>query len=94
MYRQCPCPWYACTPATVLKLFLKDKHLCNGTKWTYTYAFFTDMGGIHLTSPDFPDGFPINAEQLHYLVLHKHVDFPDMTLMSIAERNTLDTLSR
>jgi len=52
------------------------------------------MGGIHLTSPDFPGGFPINAEQLHYLVLHKHVDFPDMTLMSIAERNTLDTLSR
>jgi len=52
------------------------------------------MGGIHLTSPDFPDGFPINAEQLYYLVLHKQVDFPDMTLMSIAERNTLDTLSR
>jgi hypothetical protein len=76
------------------QLFRRDKHLCKGTKWTYTYAFFADMGGIHLTSPDFPDGFPIDAEQLHYLVLHKHVDFPDMALMSIAERNTLDTLSR
>lgn len=52
------------------------------------------MGGIHIKSPDFPDGFPINAEQLHYLVMHEHVDFPDMTLMSVAERNTLDTLSR
>ncbi|CAI6339391.1 unnamed protein product [Periconia digitata] len=77
-----------------VKLFAKDQSLSNGTKWTYAYAFFTDMGGIHLTSPDFTDGFPINAEQLHYLVLHKHVDFPDMALMSIAERNTLDTLSR
>ncbi|KAK8169731.1 hypothetical protein IWX90DRAFT_485643 [Phyllosticta citrichinensis] len=52
------------------------------------------MGGIHLVSPDFPEGFPINAEQFHYLVLHQHIDFPDMKQMAIEERNSLDTLSR
>ncbi|KAH8884940.1 hypothetical protein GQ53DRAFT_597647, partial [Thozetella sp. PMI_491] len=71
-----------------------DKHLCNGTRWTHKYAFFADMGGIHLIPPDYPDGFPINAEQLHYLVLHKHVEFPDMRKMEIEERNSVDTLSR
>lgn len=77
-----------------VKLFKRDKHLCKGTKWTYRYAFFVDMGGIFLTSPDFPDGFPITGEQLHYLVKYDHVDFPDMGSMAIDERNTADTLSR
>ena len=63
-------------------------------KWTLRDAFFIDMGGIHLKSLDFPDGFPINAEQLHYLVIHNHVGFPDMKEMDISERNSADTLSR
>ncbi|OTA87946.1 hypothetical protein M434DRAFT_35086 [Hypoxylon sp. CO27-5] len=77
-----------------VKLFKRDKHLCNGTKWTYRHAFFVDMGGIFLTSIDFPDGLPITGEQLHYLVKYGHVDFPDMDAMAIDERNTTDTLSR
>ncbi|EFQ25936.1 uncharacterized protein GLRG_01080 [Colletotrichum graminicola M1.001] len=73
---------------------VKDQHLCDGKKWTYTQAFFVDMGGIFLKSPDFPEGFPIDAEQLHYLVKHGFIDFPDMESMDISERNTVDTLSR
>lgn len=52
------------------------------------------MGGIHLTSPDFPQGFPIDAQQLYYLVIHNHVDLPDMENMDISERNAADALSR
>ncbi|KAJ8128804.1 hypothetical protein O1611_g4828 [Lasiodiplodia mahajangana] len=77
-----------------VKLFERDKELCQGTKWTYRHAFFVNMGGIFLTSPDFPDGFPINGEELHYLIKHGHVEFPDMESMSIDERNRTDTLSR
>ncbi|EAU32328.1 predicted protein [Aspergillus terreus NIH2624] len=77
-----------------MKLFNEDKRLEHGFRWTYTYAFFVDMGGIHLTSPDFPQGFPINAQQLHYLIMHNHVDPPDMEAMDISERNSADTLSR
>lgn len=77
-----------------VKQFQEDSHLCCGKKWTYKQAFFVDMGGIFLKSPDFPEGFPIDAEQLHYLVKHGFVEFPDMESMDIAERNTVDTLSR
>jgi len=77
-----------------VKKFKTEKVPCRGTEWTYTYAFFTDMGGIFLTSPDFLDGFPINSEQLHWLVKYGHVDFPDMNLMSIGERHASDALSR
>ncbi|KAH8429471.1 uncharacterized protein LDX57_007133 [Aspergillus melleus] len=52
------------------------------------------MGGIHLTSPDFPQGFPINAQQLHYLIVHGYIDPPDMEKMDVTERNSADTLSR
>lgn len=78
----------------VIQLFNEDKPLNLGFRWTYTYAFFVDMGGIHLTSPDFPQGFPINAQQLHYLIMHNHVDPPNMEAMDISERNSADTLSR
>ncbi|KAK1964108.1 hypothetical protein LY78DRAFT_640180 [Colletotrichum sublineola] len=77
-----------------VRQFKDDPHPSNGRKWTYTDALFVDMGGIHLKTPDFPDGFPINAEQLHYIVKHGFVEFPDMDSMDISERNTVDTLSR
>ncbi|KAF3012861.1 hypothetical protein E8E14_010940 [Neopestalotiopsis sp. 37M] len=77
-----------------VKLFRSDQKLTKGLKWTYRHAFFVDMGGIFLTSPDFPDGFPINAQQFHYLVKHEYIDFPDMESMDISERNSADTLSR
>ncbi|KXH69263.1 hypothetical protein CSAL01_01741 [Colletotrichum salicis] len=77
-----------------LQQFQKDSHLCGGQKWTYKQAFFVDMGGIFLKSPDFPERFPIDAEQLHYLVKHGFVDFSNIESMDIAERNTVDTFSR
>lgn len=58
--------------------------VCNGTLHT---LFFTDIGAMSLTSPDYPEGFPTNAEQFHYLVKYGHVDFPDMEPMKIGERN-------
>ncbi|ETS86955.1 hypothetical protein PFICI_00783 [Pestalotiopsis fici W106-1] len=71
-----------------------DRKLSKGMKWTYRHAFFVDMGGIFLTSPDFPEGFPINAQQFHYLIKHDYIDFPNMDEMHISERNSADTLSR
>ena len=77
-----------------MQAFKRDSHLCNGVKWTLAHGFLADMGGIHLTSPDFEMGFPITAAQLHYLVLHDHLEFPDMESMNIDERSTSDILSR
>ncbi|KAH0425853.1 hypothetical protein CcaCcLH18_10722 [Colletotrichum camelliae] len=52
------------------------------------------MGGLFLRSPDYPEGFPITAEELHYLVKYDHVDFPDMESMRVDKADTADTLSR
>lgn len=68
--------------------------LGNGKTWTFTHAYFVDMGGIHLRSPDFPEGFPVNSEHLHYLILHKYINPPNMEDMMISERNSRDRLSR
>lgn len=52
------------------------------------------MGGFILASPDYPDGFPIDAEQLFYLVQHQHVDFPALTNDDIRDRNKSDSLTK
>lgn len=92
-------PWFStsCTvkkSLTVYRQFKQDEYLLRGTRWTLQHAFFTDMGGMFLSSPDFPEGFPINTEQFHYLLKHDHIDFPNMNDMMITERNATDTLSR
>lgn len=62
--------------------------------WTLRKAFFADMGGLILTSPDYPQGFPINAEQLFYLVRGGHLDLPDLRDHDIQEKSKIDTLSK
>lgn len=51
------------------------------------------MGGFTLVSPDYPP-FPVNAEQLHYLVKHRHVDFPSITKPEIKALSKTDSLSK
>ena len=51
------------------------------------------MGGFTIVSPDYSP-FPVNAEQLFYLVKHGHVDFPDITKSQINALSKTDTLSR
>jgi hypothetical protein len=58
-----------------------------------THGFFADMGGFTLVSPDYPP-FPINAEQLHYLVKNGHVDFPNITKPEIKALSKTDSLSK
>jgi hypothetical protein len=83
-----------CSARRSVKIFKRESHLCNGAKWSLSHAFLVEMGGIHLKSPDFEQGFPINNTQLHYLVKHKYIDFPDISQLDIDERNTVDTLAR
>ncbi|KAE9583516.1 hypothetical protein CGMCC3_g438 [Colletotrichum fructicola] len=79
-----------------VKEFRKLPYVHGRKKWGLKQAFFVDMGGIHLMSPDYKEGstFPINAAQLYYLIKHNFVDYPDMKAMAISERNSVDALSR
>lgn len=38
--------------------------------------------------------FPLNAKQLHWLVAHKYLDFPTLTVEDIADKSKGDRLSR
>lgn len=79
---------------SVPQQFKECPELVGGQTWTLRKAFFADMGGFILTSPDYPRGFPINAEQLFYLVQNDHVAFPELNEEDIKEKSKVDTLSK
>jgi hypothetical protein len=72
-----------------VKLFKASGH----HQWTMKHAFFADMGGIMLHTPDFPL-FPIDAKQTHYLVAKKHIQCPRVTKKDIQDRDKVDVLLR
>ncbi|TLD17436.1 uncharacterized protein PgNI_00027, partial [Pyricularia grisea] len=77
-----------------VKIFRDSNLVPERQSWTLSHGFFADMGGFQLKAPDFPNGFPINAEQLFYLVKHGHLDFPVLTKEEICQRSRVDELSR
>lgn len=68
--------------------------MLDGRQWTLTHGFFADMGGFHLTSPDYPNGFPVTSAQMYYLVKHGHVAFPKLTKSEIKDMSKADTLAK
>ncbi|OCL07626.1 hypothetical protein AOQ84DRAFT_408530 [Glonium stellatum] len=62
-------------------------------QWTMRHAFFADMGGFMLSSPDFPD-FPIDGCQLAYLVEQKYIRLPEVDVRTIWDRNKADGFAR
>ncbi|KAK3311665.1 uncharacterized protein B0T15DRAFT_508205 [Chaetomium strumarium] len=62
-------------------------------EWSLVHGFFADMGGFHLASADYSP-FPVNAEQLHYLIRYGHVDFPNLTKRDIKALSHTDGLSK
>ena len=61
--------------------------------WTMRHAFLADMGGIHLSCPDFTP-FPINSHQLGYLVEESFLEYPDLKVRTIWEKNKADGFAR
>ncbi|KAF3075750.1 hypothetical protein CFAM422_002399 [Trichoderma lentiforme] len=60
-------------------------------------AFFADMGGfmLHPKGHTTFDPFPLNAKQLHWLVIHGHVDYPDVDhLKEIWDKSKQDQLAK
>ena len=61
--------------------------------WTMTHAFYANMGGFVLQSPDY-DPFPVDAKQLHYLISKGYVAFPKISKKTIVDKNKTDGLLR
>ncbi|KAI9668798.1 MAG: hypothetical protein M1831_000867 [Alyxoria varia] len=61
--------------------------------WTVMRGFYADMGGIIFQPCDWKS-FPVNAEQLHYLVLKGYVEYPHLSEDSIRDKNKVDGVLR
>ncbi|KAL8768542.1 MAG: hypothetical protein Q9209_005227 [Squamulea sp. 1 TL-2023] len=57
------------------------------------HAFFADTGGFMLQSPDVPL-FPVDSEQLAYLVEKKYLQSPRIDEATIGDRNKADGFAR
>jgi hypothetical protein len=62
-------------------------------EWTMRHAFFADMGGFVLQSPDFPP-FPVDSQQMLYLVREGYISFPDVDKQTIQDKNKADGFAR
>lgn len=72
---------------------VRDFHASGYPQWTMSHAFFADMGGFILQTRDWTP-FPIDAKQLHYLVIKGHVKFPTLNKRMIKDKNKVDPLLR
>ena len=72
---------------------LQDLATLGYTKWTMRHAFYANMGGFLLESPDFP-AFPIDGQQIGYLVDRKYLPFPDVAEKTIWDKNKADGFAR
>ncbi|KAE9376095.1 hypothetical protein N431DRAFT_371135 [Stipitochalara longipes BDJ] len=62
--------------------------------WTLTHAFFADMGGFVLEAADLAYPIPLDAEQIHYLVKNRYIDYPALDKDEIEDKNKSDGLAR
>ena len=72
-----------------VKLF----HEAQYTDWTIEHGFYADMGGLHLVPSNWKS-FPINAEQLLYLIKKKNIPYPRIRDSQIQDKDKLDGLLR
>ena len=72
-----------------VKLFHESGH----DHWTLRHGFFVDMGGLHLQTPDH-GSFPINSQQLHYLMKKGYVDVPRIQEEQIRDKDKVDGMLR
>jgi hypothetical protein len=62
-------------------------------QWTMRHAFFADMGGFLLQPPDFPP-FPVDGQQLLYLIQNNYIPYPNVDGETIWDKNKADGFAR
>lgn len=72
---------------------LDDFHAAGYPQWTMRMAFFADMGGFVLETTDCAP-FPLNAKQLHWLVVNNHIQYPQTDVDEIWDKSKQDRFAR
>jgi hypothetical protein len=65
----------------------------NHEDWHMRQAFFADMGGFVFHARD-GEPFPLNATQLHWLVVNNFVEYPTITRREIWDKSKQDTFTK
>lgn len=72
---------------------VRDFHASGFTEWTMKHAFHANSGGFKLHTPDHFT-IPIDAKQLLYLINHKYINYPNLSVQDIEDKNKVDLLLR
>jgi hypothetical protein len=73
---------------------VRQFHASGYKQWSMTHAFFADMGGFLLKTPNWPV-FPVDAKQIHYLLSKGYITLPwEHLKASIDDKNKADGLVR
>lgn len=72
---------------------VRNFHASGYQNWTIRHAFFANMGGFILRTRDFKP-FPLDAEQLHYLVINNYLPYPQIDKETINDKNKVDSVAR
>ena len=78
---------------TTFRNRMRRRSSCAREGWTMEAAFFADMGGFILHTRD-QNQFPLDAEQLQYLVSKGFLDQPTFSNRELEEKNKVDSLLR
>ena len=68
-------------------------HKLGHKDWHMRHAFFADMGGFVFCARD-GNPFPLNATQLHWLIMHNFVEYPKITREDIWDKSKQDTFTK
>ena len=61
--------------------------------WHMRQAFFADMGGFVFQARD-DKAFPLNANQLHWLVVNNFVEYPKISRREVWDKSKQDTFTK
>ncbi|KIW09841.1 hypothetical protein PV08_11942 [Exophiala spinifera] len=61
--------------------------------WTMRHAFFAEMGGFQLQTPDFPV-FAVDSQQILYLIKNNYITYPNVDVETIWDKNKADGFAR
>ncbi|APA12660.1 hypothetical protein sscle_09g074300 [Sclerotinia sclerotiorum 1980 UF-70] len=72
---------------------VRDFRNADYADWTMRHAFYADSGGFLLQTPDFKV-IPIDAKQLLYLITNRYVEYPQIRIQDIRDKNKVDDFLR
>lgn len=58
--------------------------------WTIRHGFYANMGGFHLKTSGATRTFPVNANQIHYLVKNGYIKYPALTKEEVWDKSKAD----